>query len=513
MTGRRSCLRALRLPIVASALAVCALAPAAASAGVVSSDGNTITYGESPANEANDLSIQPGTGYVDFSDAVGIDVGSGCAVAPGGDAARCPLGAGGVQVSTGGGNDRVRVLEFEEQLASGALRVDLGDGDDSFAGDGVGTENPNGPGEVVSGGNGNDHLDGRAGDDVLDGGPGNDTVLGGLGPDRVLGGPGDDTLEADLYSDRGIWADMVDGGDGVDSLREYLFSGEAAAAPAVSVTYDGAANDGRPSEGDNLIGIERLVSGSAGSFTGDDGANAITAPETGAASTMDGRGGDDALTAGDAHGDSLNGGPGADELAGGFGDDTITGGAGPDRISGDRPARCNELHCDISGGHGNDTIDARDGEVDSVVCGPGTDRVLADSGDTVAADCEQVERASGGGGPAAGGGDSTAARLATVGRVRLRTALRRGFLVSVTGLPAGRVTVVATVSRSTARRLRLSRRAVTVASGRGRASAAGNAQVRLRFTRAAKRRLGRARSVKLTLAVRGTTARRTVTLR
>jgi PASTA domain len=41
---------------------------------------------------------------------------------------------------------------------------------------------------------------------------------------------------------------------------------------------------------------------------------------------------------------------------------------------------------------GNDTIDARDGERDSVTCGVGADTVKADPADVVATDCEQVER-------------------------------------------------------------------------------------------------------------------------
>ena len=39
---------------------------------------------------------------------------------------------------------------------------------------------------------------------------------------------------------------------------------------------------------------------------------------------------------------------------------------------------------------GNDTIDARDGEVDNVTCGFGTDTVQADPIDVVANDCENV---------------------------------------------------------------------------------------------------------------------------
>ena len=41
---------------------------------------------------------------------------------------------------------------------------------------------------------------------------------------------------------------------------------------------------------------------------------------------------------------------------------------------------------------GNDRIVARDGRYDVIGCGPGRDSVLADRGDLVGSDCEQVVR-------------------------------------------------------------------------------------------------------------------------
>jgi hypothetical protein len=146
------------------------------------------------------------------------------------------------------------------------------------------------------------------------------------------------------------------------------------------------------------------------------------------------------LRATDAHGDVVDGGPGADTLTGGFGDDTLVGGPGADTIAGDRPARCNELHCDFMDGVGNDTIDARDGERDSVQCGPGTDRVLADAQDLVADDCEQVDRPGGAAAPA----KPVAPKLATVGSLRLRDVLRHGLRVRV----PSRATVTARLGRT-----------------------------------------------------------------
>ena len=47
----------------------------------------------------------------------------------------------------------------------------------------------------------------------------------------------------------------------------------------------------------------------------------------------------------------------------------------------------------LHGEGGNDRIHVRDGEVDKVDCGDGVDRVIADSFDQIAADCEKVTRA------------------------------------------------------------------------------------------------------------------------
>jgi hypothetical protein len=46
----------------------------------------------------------------------------------------------------------------------------------------------------------------------------------------------------------------------------------------------------------------------------------------------------------------------------------------------------------LNGEGGDDRIRVRDGERDTVTCGPGTDRVRADPADVVAADCEAVNR-------------------------------------------------------------------------------------------------------------------------
>ena len=84
--------------------------------------------------------------------------------------------------------------------------------------------------------------------------------------------------------------------------------------------------------------------------------------------------------------DGLTGGAGADEITGGEGNDRVAGGAGDDTISGDQGADT------LDGGDGADRILARDGEPDTVTCGPGADTVDADGADAIAGDCETVTR-------------------------------------------------------------------------------------------------------------------------
>ena len=75
---------------------------------------------------------------------------------------------------------------------------------------------------------------------------------------------------------------------------------------------------------------------------------------------------------------------GRDRLAGRGGDDCLAGQAGADRLIGGRGSD------DLTGGNGADRIRARDGERDTVKCGRGRDRVIADRRDRVRGDCERV---------------------------------------------------------------------------------------------------------------------------
>lgn len=79
---------------------------------------------------------------------------------------------------------------------------------------------------------------------------------------------------------------------------------------------------------------------------------------------------------GGAGNDRLFGGLGNDRLVGGLGNDTLTGGPGTDVFV---------------AGPGNDVLNARDGRLETVNCGPGVDRVLADRNDRLIG-CERITR-------------------------------------------------------------------------------------------------------------------------
>jgi hypothetical protein len=212
----------------------------------------------------------------------------------------------------------------------------------------------------------------------------------------------------------------------------------------------------------------------------------------GGPSTIHAGGGDDRVIGEDRE-ETIDGGPGDDVVEGGRGSDTLTGGPGRDTIVGDESdTSCTYApeYCVI---FGNDTIHARDGERDEIDCGPGEDRAEVDAID-VHAGCEVVAVGDAPPGPDGAG----AARLAFT-RVPLRKALRKGLVVRVTGTRPGKVKAV------------LKRKGRRVAAGSARASQAGQATIRLRFTRAARRTLQRKRSVRLSLTAAG--ARRTITLR
>jgi Ca2+-binding RTX toxin-like protein len=371
--------RLARRSAAAAALLLAAALPAAAQADVASFDGSRITVTGSDGNESISLSRT-----VEGDIAITTDeAGPGCRFdIPIGEAI-CPVPSGGIYVNMGGGNDQVTHLALTEgTLPDGSLHVDLGPGDDEFQG-AAGREE-------VAGGAGNDTLTGADGDDALDGGDGNDTVTGDGGRDTLQGGAGDDVLDGDRFEQPA--ADVIDGGPGTDRAEGWTIP-DASTHPSPNVTLDGQANDGRPGEGDDVRDIELLTSNVSGSWSMSNADDVIEVWSNldGGASTIRTLGGNDQVTGGN-HDERIDGGVGNDRLEGGYGNDRIVGGAGRDTIIGDMSrSDCGILQsCSLP--QGNDVIDARDGERDTISCGVGRDTVTADRKDVVSGDCERVKR-------------------------------------------------------------------------------------------------------------------------
>ena len=142
---------------------------------------------------------------------------------------------------------------------------------------------------------------------------------------------------------------MIDGGPGYDYFEGWSQPEKLQRQPTVTLTLDGAANDGRPGENDNVTNVEDFQMYVVGSFTGTDGPEkfVIYNPGNTGPSTLNGRGGDDELVGNDFD-DSVDGGAGNDHVEGGLGNDTVTGGLGRDVIYGDATAsHCTYYSCKV----------------------------------------------------------------------------------------------------------------------------------------------------------------------
>jgi Ca2+-binding RTX toxin-like protein len=441
-----------------------------------------------------------------------------------------------VRISGGDGADSVHVYDagiggFPARTPY-AISIAGGAGDDTLVGGDAG--------EHLDGGAGNDRIAGLGGDDTIDGGDGADRLSGDSddqnttpdgGDDVVRGGPGDDRLTGDGHDSTAVIGhDVLDGGPGSDTVYDdwYRFDGSAGDEdPPPAVSLDGQADDGRPGERDDVVAIERIDTGyqpaqaAPGVYTGGDG------PDTFDLIFADGHvsagAGDDVVTGADGA-DAIDGGPGADRLSGGFGPDVIVGGPGADDIGGDRTAACEYGPvfgvCTI--GSGADTIDARDGERDTIDCGPGADTVYADAID-VTAGCETVLVA---GGPAPTPvpaptppptAPAAVARL-SLGHPRLAVVARsRAFTVTCHMVRAGRCSVRAAISARAARKLHLKprrkARTFTLGSGHRRFAKAGSGRVRVKLSRKVARALRHAHSLRVTFTLTATGSHAVATTR
>lgn len=497
-------LTSMRIPLLLSTLIVLLAAPPAATAGTVSLDGGTLTFRAAPG-EKNGLYVGEEDDRIVFNDDVTVTIAGAPCDPAGAEPAtivRCDPPTVAVRVETGDGDD---VLRIGTAMPNGlTVTGDGGPGNDTVEG--------SSGNDVLLGGDGDDAIKGRGGDDTLDGGAGNDQLFGEDGADVVRGGEGDDTVGG---GGTAAFADVIDGGPGFDTLDQYEYTpgGSAGAPGPVSVTLDGVANDGRAGEADQVTSVERMQLLVAATLDG----SAIPGPvdlkvfrTSAAGSRLVGTAANDVLTGYD-YDDTIIGGAGDDLIVGGNGNDTITGGLGRDTINGDSVTSSGIV------AYGNDTIDVRDGEVDNVTCGVGTDRVIADAGDIVAPDCETVERPAG---PDKPHDDppNPPAPPATDGPRKLTVALpkrltlkavRSGTKLTVSVPAAGRITL--SLVRGTGRK------AVSIASGSATAKAGGKVRVTLKL-RKAQRRSARRGSHTLTVTLRPKTGKavtvtRRVTLR
>jgi Ca2+-binding RTX toxin-like protein len=199
-------------------------------------------------------------------------------------------GAAGDTFNGGAGED---VVTYDDRTSGISASLD-GQANDGLPaeGDRIGTDV-----EDLTGGAGNDTLTGDLRDNVIDGGPGGDVISGGRGADTltgnagndvVAGGDGDDTLDESAPANG---ADTLTGGDGSDTVD---YSGRTA---AVTITFDGKADNGEAGEADSVAGDIEGASGGAGNDT----------------------------IAGTAADDTIDGGAGTDTCQQNAGTGTITG--------------------------------------------------------------------------------------------------------------------------------------------------------------------------------------------
>ena len=136
-----------------------------------------------------------------------------------------------------------------------------------------------------------------------------DTLTGTAGANNIQGLAGDDLL------DGGLGADTLNGGSG--NFDRVTYGSRSA---AVSVAFDGQANDGQSGEGD----LVQNMDGATGGSGGDKLSACLTADAPCAAVNPGG-------TTGDVN---FDGGAGNDELTGANGNDFFRGGAGADSVVG-----------------------------------------------------------------------------------------------------------------------------------------------------------------------------------
>ena len=361
--------RAVRSAAIAVTVAAAVLVlPATAQSASVSFAGDVLTY-NAAAGESNNVTLTLAT----------LDFSCGSRPAP---CLEIQEIAGALSLLT----DRCSDNGFGRATCDvpAAVIANLGDGEDAiFDWDGPST---------IDGGAGNDPvLRGHGGADTINGGAGNDALFGGDGNDTLNGADGNDIFEGygGLSPEQPVQhtgTDVYVGGPGAD------FVDYAGKTEHLSISIDGAANDGAPGEHDNVgVDVEMLRGGAgADTITGNNAANRLDG--WAGNDELQGAGGEDALLGGSGD-DRTFGADGQDNIEGGHGNDLVNGGPGTDTLHGDEVQNCVPIDCST----GQDTIDARDGANDTVLCGRGEDSAKLDAGDSIPNPhspdvCEHVDR-------------------------------------------------------------------------------------------------------------------------
>ena len=224
--------RWLALAVLAATLLLGAASSQAAEVSVV--DSQLVVTASGDVNDVID--IRPTAfGYEVYDARDELTVGTGCG-SPSPRLAYCGFLIVSVKVDGGAGNDLIGVWDVDLQVeisggdgndflegGGAADTVDGGAGKDGLVGgDGNDLLIAGGDADVIRGGDGADRLEGGDGEDVLEGEGGDSNVLfGGADRDLLRGGQGDDRLNGDAGDDAliaGEGDDVVETGPGSDDV-------------------------------------------------------------------------------------------------------------------------------------------------------------------------------------------------------------------------------------------------------------------------------------------------------
>ena len=276
------------------------------------------------------------------------------------------------------GSDIADTIVGAAPVGTGNGVVDTPAGNDTIFGRGGDDTLVGGDRGSISGGAGNDNLVGgrsTAASDrtVIHGDEGNDTIVSGLGNDEIIGDSGSNTLAYASVQQQGL--DIVNRGT----------NGVTATLPDPGQTATGGKTGG-PEKDIIHSDIGTLVGGNGNDvLIGNSLANTIVgvAP-AGTAGVKPGPAGNDVLVGNDGT-DLLLGAEGNDFEVGGAGNDTLLGVDGNDTLVGQGGSDV------FSAGAGNDSNFAKDGVLDTITCGTGTDSLSDDTIDLApAGDCETI---------------------------------------------------------------------------------------------------------------------------